>query len=74
MGRRPKHYAERARCIFLRGTVHKSPHAAIESGARTEEEWNAILEGQKHRLFFQTGRAGRKKTRRHPMKVHNDPK
>lgn len=73
--KRPMHYAERAKRIFLRGTAFDSPHAAIEAGARTEEEWHAILEGQKHRMYFETGLIGRQRTRRHPMKRgQNDTK
>ncbi|MBZ9753196.1 hypothetical protein K7W42_20375 [Deinococcus sp. HMF7604] len=64
----PTHAARAAR-IFLRGTSHTSPHAAIQAGARTEEEWTALLEGQHARFWAENGRRARRAVRaRHPMR------
>ena len=65
----PSSYAEVARRKFLRGTAHTSPHEAIQAGARTEEEWAALLEGQHARLWSRHNQKARRNVKaRHPMK------
>jgi hypothetical protein len=60
--------ADKARRAFLRGTTHTSPHAAIQAGARTEEQWAACLDGFRARYFASNGLKARKAVRsRHPM-------
>ncbi len=70
--RQPPSYidqADKARRAFLRGTTHTSPHAAIEAGARTEEQWAAALDGFRARYFASNGLKARKSVRsRHPMR------
>lgn len=70
--RQPPSYADqadKARRAFLRGTAHTSPHAAIQAGARTEEQWAAYLDGFRARYFASNGLKARKAVRsRHPMR------
>lgn len=59
----------RAARLFLRGTQHATPHDAIQAGARTEEQWTAILEGAHARFWSRNGLRARQAVRkRHPMK------
>lgn len=54
---------------FLRGTVHTSPHAAIEAGARTHEEWLAYLDGARIHFYSTNGLRARQNVKaRHPMR------
>lgn len=58
----------RAARAFLRGTSHPTPDSAIRAGARTEEQWTAILEGARARFWSSNGLRARKKVQaRHPM-------
>lgn len=58
----------RAARLFLRGTQHATPHDAIQAGARTEEQWTAILEGAHARFWSRNGLRARQAVRkRHPM-------
>lgn len=69
----------RAARLFLRGTQHATPHDAIQAGARTEEQWTAILEGAHARFWSRNGlRARQAVQKRHPMhapgaEVHRAP-
>ncbi|MVN88619.1 hypothetical protein GO986_17935 [Deinococcus sp. HMF7620] len=70
MARKSATHPDKARRAFLRGTAHSSPHAAIEAGARTEEEWAAMLEGQHARFWAANGQKARRAVKkRHPMQV-----
>ncbi|MFC4639819.1 hypothetical protein [Deinococcus hohokamensis] len=73
MPRKPTSHADKARRAFLRGTAHSSPHAAIERGARTDEEWAAFLDGQQARFHMTNGRKARKAVKaRHPMQAAHE--
>jgi len=68
MPRKRPHYASSAARKFLRGTVHNSPHEAIEAGARTDEELAAYFEGQSAKFWATNGLKARRAVQsRHPM-------
>ncbi len=68
MPRKSRHFSDKATRLFVKGTGHRSPHAAIASGARTEEEWAALLDGLRTRFYKANGlKARRNVKKRHPM-------
>lgn len=69
MPRKPASHADKARRAFLRGTTHTSPHAAIETGARSNRRWLALLDGQQVRFHMDNGLKARRAVKaRHPMR------
>lgn len=70
MPRKARTHADKARTAFLRGTHHVSPHAAMLAGARTEEEWLALLDGKQAVYHIQNTRKARRAVqKRHPVRL-----
>ncbi|MBZ9712203.1 hypothetical protein [Deinococcus multiflagellatus] len=68
MPRKPRSYVDQAARRITRGTVHNSPAFVIRI-ARTEEFWNALLDGQRGIFWSRNGKKARRKVvRRHPVK------
>ena len=62
-------FLTRAARAFLRGTRHTSPHAAIQAGARTEDQWQAHLDGARAHFYSTNGLRARQSVKaRHPMR------
>ena len=68
MPRKPPPPAQRAARLITRGTVHATP-AHVLKAARTEDFWNALLDGQRGIFWSKNGKKARRKVqKRHPVK------